>query len=120
MIRPHLLTTAIGHGSIAAESIDHYLKGEELGKRPKIDVHHFDLMRKLVETELAPKNIIKQQGRDQEGRTLPRKSIWDLRGTDTAKFAVHNFEDRSDKYVIPSDELFLGHFPFTPRNKRNT
>ena len=34
-------------------------------------------------------------------------------GTDKANFAVHNFEDRSDKYVIPSKDLFLGHFPFT-------
>jgi len=32
---------------------------------------------------------------------------------------VHNFEDRSLKYVIPADELFLGHFPFVPRHVRN-
>jgi Pyruvate/2-oxoacid:ferredoxin oxidoreductase delta subunit len=32
---------------------------------------------------------------------------------------VHNFENRADKYVIPSDELFLGHFQFTPRHVRN-
>ncbi|MCK7502192.1 MAG: hypothetical protein MZW92_78980 [Comamonadaceae bacterium] len=29
------------------------------------------------------------------------------------KDAVHNFENRSDRYVIPHDELFLGHFAYT-------
>ena len=28
---------------------------------------------------------------------------------------MHNFEDRSSKHVIPSNELFLGHFMQTPR-----
>jgi Pyruvate/2-oxoacid:ferredoxin oxidoreductase delta subunit len=32
--------------------------------------------------------------------------------------AVHNFENRSDRYVIPHDELFLGHFSYTERLKR--
>ena len=49
VLRPHLLTTAIGHGWIAAEGIDRFLRGEAQDKRPKIDVHSFDLMRKLVE-----------------------------------------------------------------------
>ena len=39
VLRPHLLTTAIGHGAIAAEGIDRFLRGEDQGKRPKIDVH---------------------------------------------------------------------------------
>ena len=39
IIRPHLLTTAIGHGAIAAEGIERFLAGEEQEKRPKIDVH---------------------------------------------------------------------------------
>ena len=39
-------------------------------------------------------------------------------GTDSSDVAIHNFEDRSYKYVIPSDELFLGHFPFVARNRR--
>src|SRR5208337_4851444 len=34
-IRPHLLTTAIGHGRIASETIDHFLHGEMEDKRPK-------------------------------------------------------------------------------------
>ena len=44
VVRPHLLTTAIGQASIAVDSIDHYMKQEELSKRPKVDVHHFDLL----------------------------------------------------------------------------
>jgi hypothetical protein len=38
VVRPHLLTTAIGHGAIAADGIDRFLR-EALEKRPKIDVH---------------------------------------------------------------------------------
>ena len=101
MIRPHLLTTAIGHGAIAAEGIDRHLRGEALDKRPKIDVHSFDLMRKMAE------------------KGLPLTQIDEpLHGTDRSTGAVHNFENRSDRYVIPHDELFLGHFGYVPRNKR--
>ncbi|MBE7420303.1 MAG: NAD(P)-binding protein [Ideonella sp.] len=101
VIRPHLLTTAIGHGAIAADGIDRFLAGEPPEKRPKIDVHSFDLMRKLVE------------------RGLPVGAVTEpLRGTDRSGGAVHNYENRSDRYVIPHSELFLGHFGYTPRNKR--
>jgi len=102
VIRPHLLTTAIGHGAIAADGIDQFLLGIEAGRRPKIDVHVFDLMRKLAE-----------KGQSIEEAREP------LRGTDSSKVAVHNYENRSDRYVIPHDELFLGHFQYTPRNKRH-
>jgi len=102
IIRPHLLTTAIGHGSIAAESIDVFLKGKEIGKRPKIDVHHFDLLDKLRETNLSPTEYNHQS----------------VHGTSGAKFAVHNYEDRSSQEIIPADELFLGHFNFVERKKR--
>jgi Pyruvate/2-oxoacid:ferredoxin oxidoreductase delta subunit len=101
VVRPHLLTTAIGHGAIAAEGIDRHLRGEALDKRPKIDVHSFDLMRKMVEKGLKITNI--------EGPT---------RGTDAGTGAIHNYDNRSDRYVIPHSELFLGHFNYTPRNKR--
>ncbi|MGA7984897.1 MAG: NAD(P)-binding protein [Burkholderiales bacterium] len=87
VIRPHLLTTAVGQGWIAAEGIDRHLRGEEQERRPKIDVHAFDLMRKLAERQLETN-------------------------------AVHNYEDRSSRYVIPHDELFLGHFTYVPRNQR--
>ncbi len=120
VIRPHLLTTAIGHGRIAAESIHHYLNGEDLGKRPKVDVAYFDLLRKEMEVGLAPeeyRSLSKEEIKKAEG--FVKDIDLGLRGTDSAKFAVHNFENRSDKYVIPSNELFLGHFPYTPRNKRN-
>jgi len=104
IIRPHLLTTAIGQASVAVDSVDHYLKQEEPTKRPKVDVHHFDLLKKLDEQHLAPERFDPQQD--------------DLRGTSLGKFAVHNYEDRSFQEVIPADELFLAHFAYTPRNKR--
>ena len=105
IVRPHLLTTAIGQASIAADSIDHYMKHEDQKKRPKVDVHHFELLQKLSETNLSPGEYdVVEQG--------------DLRGTSDADFAVHNFEDRSSAEIIASDRLFLGHFPFTPRHKR--
>ena len=102
ILRPHLLTTAIGHGSIAAEGIDTYLAGEELGKRPKVDVHSFDLLRKLVEKDLAVPPVTQA-----------------LRGTDVSKGAVHNFDNRSDRYIISHKSLFLGHFTYAPRLKRS-
>lgn len=102
IIRPHLLTTAIGHAAIAAESIDHYLADEESGKRPKIDVHHFNLLNKLKEGGLEP---------DDYNHTY----LW---GTDSDQFAIHNYEDRSRHEVIPSTELFLGHFEITKRRHR--
>jgi dissimilatory sulfite reductase flavoprotein subunit len=105
IIRPHLLTTAIGQASIAADSIDEYLKLQEHKKRPKVDVHHFDLMRKLQEQNLAPQAFKVQE-------------LEDLRGTADGNWAVHNYEDRSYQEVISHDHLFLGHFAYTPRVKR--
>ncbi len=46
IIQPHLLITAIGHASIAADSIERYLGGSEFDKRPKVDVHHINLLNK--------------------------------------------------------------------------
>jgi Pyruvate/2-oxoacid:ferredoxin oxidoreductase delta subunit len=101
VLRPHLLTTAIGHGAIAADGIDRFLGGEEIGKRPKIDVHVFDLMRKYVE-----------KGMDLTEVKEP------LRGTDMSTGAIHNYDNRSDRYVIPNKDLFLGHFGYVARNRR--
>jgi NADPH-dependent glutamate synthase beta subunit-like oxidoreductase len=100
IIRPHLLTTAIGQAAIAAETIDEYVNQKEHKKRPKVDVHHFNLDKKLVETGHAPEQY------DASG---------DQRGSCDANYAVHNYEDRSFAEIIPHDELFLGHFDFTPR-----
>lgn len=102
IIKPHLLTTAIGHGSIAADGIDNFLNGMDLEKRPKIDAHQFDLMRKMMEKGLEVKETHEP-----------------LRGTDSSNVAIHNFDDRSDRYVIPHDKLFMGHFSIVARNKRN-
>ena len=101
VLRPHLLTTAIGHGAIAAEGIDQFLAGEEPDKRPKIDVHTFDLMRKMVESGLSIEPI--------------SEPTW---GTDSAA-VVHNFDNRSGRYVITHKELFLGHFGYVARKKRD-
>ena len=101
IVRPHLLTTAIGHAWIAAEGIDRHLMGEELEKRPKIDVHYFDLERKMIEKGLKIEEAHEP-----------------LRGTYASDVAVHNYDNRSDRYVITHEELFLGHFPHTPRNER--
>lgn len=102
MIRPHLLTTAIGHGSIAADGIDAFLNSQDLEKRPKIDVHQFDLLRKMAEKGLDP---VPFEAPD--------------RGTCFSKYAVHNYDNRSDRYIIPHDKLFLGHFNAVARNKRD-
>src|SRR3990167_6269419 len=101
IIRPHLLTTAIGHGAIAAEGIDRFLQGEALEKRPKIDVHTFDLQRKMIEKGLSFSEVHEP-----------------IHGTDKSNVAIHNFDNRSDRYVISHNELFLGHFAYTPRNRR--
>jgi NADPH-dependent glutamate synthase beta subunit-like oxidoreductase/Pyruvate/2-oxoacid:ferredoxin oxidoreductase delta subunit len=101
VMRPHLLTTAIGHGWIAANGIDAFLNGHEPEKRPKVDVHYFDMVRKLVETNHAPEEIKEP-----------------LRGTDSSKGAVHNYDDRSGRFIIPHEDLYLGHFGYTPRLKR--
>ena len=102
VLKPHLLTTAIGHASIAADGIHAFLNGKELDKRPKVDVHHFDEMRKWLES-----------GHEVEA---PQGQI---RGSDSSKIGLHNFEDRSDKYIIPHNALFLGHFPNVPRHIRD-
>ncbi len=105
IIRPHLLTTAIGQASVAADSIDEYLQNKEHKKRPKVDVHHFDLDKKLAEAGLSPERFDANDPNE-------------LRGTSSGNWAVHNYEDRSFAEVIPHDELFLGHFDYTPRIKR--
>jgi glutamate synthase (NADPH/NADH) small chain len=116
IVRPHLLTTAIGHASRASESIDHYLRHQEQVKRPKVDVHYFDLLEKLLETGHQPGQF------QSEERTDPTVKEIDigLRGTSDSNWAVHNYEDRSSQEIIPSDKLFLGHFEETPRHKRKS
>lgn len=99
IIRPHLLTTAIGQASICADSVDFYLNDKEYQKRPKVDVHHFSLLEKLQETGLEPNAY----------------TVGETRGSDSADFSVHNYEDRSAQEIISADRLFLGHFEYTPR-----
>jgi len=101
ILRPHLLTTAIGQARIAADGIDQYLRGDELTRRPKYDGVRFNMLNYLEE----------------HGRALAEKH-GEVRGTDNADFALHNFEDRSANEVIPHDKLFLGHFGYEARQKR--
>ncbi len=103
IVKPHLLTTAIGQASIASHSIDRYLNEQELGKRPKVDVHHFQLLDKLRETNLEPETFESSE----------------VRGTDDQNFAIHNYEDRADKEIATSDLLFLGHFGYEARYERD-
>jgi len=102
IVRPHLLTTAIGQGGIAADTIDRFLSGAGLEKRPKVDVHHFNLLNELRQRQLEPVDY------DQEP----------TRGTGDSAFAVHNFEDRSGTQIIAHEELFLGHFGYEQRARR--
>jgi len=103
IIRPHLLTTAIGHASIAVEGIHHYLMGEELAeRRPTVDVHHFNLLSELHQRHLEPDDYSHEP----------------VRGTSADNYAVHNYEDRADKQIIPHEQLFLGHFGFEGREYR--
>ncbi len=104
IIHPHLLTTAIGHASVAADSIERYLGGNEFNQRPKVDVHHFSLLSKLKEVDLEPAEY-------------EHVAVW---GSSDANFAVHNYEDRSGNEVISSERLYLGHFNFEARHLRET
>ena len=101
-IKPHLLTTAIGHASIAVEGIDHYLRGQELPARPRVDTHHFRLLDELRQRNLEPTEY-------GHGET------W---GTDSAGFAIHNYEDRSHAEIASSDKLFLAYFKKEPMIRR--
>ncbi len=103
VIRPHLLTTAIGHAGIAAEGIDAFLSGHDPAKRPKVDKFHFDLLDTLREKDLSPTAY----------------GHGEVRGTDTDDYAIHNYEDRSKVEIVPSKDLFLGHFEYEERAKRS-
>jgi len=102
VVRPHLLTTAIGHGRIAAETINDMFNGEASDKRPKVDVHHFNLLNELHQRKLDPSEHDHSQ----------------TRGTDHEGWAVHNYEDRSTTQIITHDELFKAHFNYEERMKR--
>ena len=102
VIKPHLLTTAIGHASIAVDGIDRYLQGENPADRPRVDVHHFDLLKELRVHDLEPESYNHEP----------------VSGTEQAKFAIHNYEDRSFAEIIPADDLFLAHFPYSKMRRR--
>ncbi|HJO73862.1 MAG TPA: NAD(P)-binding protein [Rhodospirillales bacterium] len=102
VIKPHLLTTAIGQASVAVEGIDRYLQGADPEGRPKVDVHHFSLLNELRVQDLEPESY----------DHVPAQN------TDSSDFAIHNYEDRSNTQIIVHEKLFLGHFSFTPMHRR--
>jgi dissimilatory sulfite reductase flavoprotein subunit len=102
ILRPHLLTTAIGHGRIGAETITDFLDDGSVAKRPKVDVHHFNLMDELRQRHKEPGAYDHTQ----------------TRGTNDGNFAIHNYEDRSATQIIPHGELFKSHFGFVKREIR--
>ena len=102
-IRPHLLTTAIGDARIAAESISDFLVGQLGERRPKVDVHQFNLLAELQNRKLEP---------------APYDHV-QARGTDRANSAIHNYEDRSSTHIIAHTALFKGHFGYVERSKRD-
>ncbi len=103
ILRPHLLTTAIGHGRVAADAITDFLDDGEIEKRPPVDVAHFDLLEEL----------------QQRGKSPEAYGHGQVRGTADSSFAVHNYEDRSATQIITHKELFLGHFDLVPREERD-
>ncbi len=103
ILKPHLLTTAIGHGRIAAEAITDFLDDGEVEKRPSVDVHHFNLLEELKQRGHSP---------------TAYDHVQDV-GTDTADYAVHNYEDRSNSQIIKHGELYKGHFDFVAREVRD-
>jgi len=109
IVRPHLLTTAIGQAYIVSETISNDFNDVVLKKRPKVDVHHFDLSEKLDESGLSVTSYDSENFQEA-----------DQRGTDKQSYAIHNYEDRSSQEIIAADELFLGHFEYEERNLRDT
>ena len=109
IVRPHLLTTAIGQAYIVSETIENHFNNIELKKRPKVDVHHFNLIEKMQESGLALDPYDAANFHEDEQR-----------GTDKQTYAIHNYEDRSKQEIISHEKLFLGHFEYEPRNLRET
>ncbi|MEW8045715.1 MAG: 4Fe-4S dicluster domain-containing protein, partial [Candidatus Thiodiazotropha sp.] len=102
-VNPHLLTTAIGQASIAVQSIDNHLRGQAVDERPKVEGHHFNLLQELSQRDLSPEEY-------NHGPT------W---GTSSAKWSVHNFENRADADVVKRSAMFTGHFAYEPLNARD-
>ena len=99
VIRPHLLTTAIGHGSIAADGIHNFLNGHD---------------GEASQDRRAP---VRPDAQDVE-RAEIKETHEPLQALDSSNVAVQ-LRQPFDRYIIPHDKLFLGHFSYVPRNQRN-
>ncbi len=89
-----------------------------MAKRPKVDVHHFNLLDKLREANLEPKPFTPVERARSCARSTAACAAPREQGKAVGGFAVHNYEDRSAAEVCQSEELFLGHFPYQERIKR--
>ena len=98
------MTTAIGHGRIAAQTITAFLDDGEIAKRPTVDVSHFNLLDELHQRGKDPSNY---------DHTLTT-------GTNLADFSVHNYEDPGSSQIIKHTELYKGHFPYEARSVRDS
>jgi hypothetical protein len=108
IVRPHLLTTAIGQASIAAESIDHYLKNEELKSRPKVDVHHFEPAGAKLRETGTPLEFPGARKRSSR-KKVSRRSIW-VCAVPLSRVRSAQLRGPLLQRDHPADELFLGHF----------
>jgi formate hydrogenlyase subunit 6/NADH:ubiquinone oxidoreductase subunit I len=75
IIKPHLLTSAIGQASIAAEGLDKFLSGADPKKRPKVDVHRFNLLDKLRETDHTPTEYSHEERHKRQESTITADSV---------------------------------------------
>ena len=99
IVRPHLLTTAIGQAAIAADSIDRYLDRKESTGAPR-----WTCITSSCWTSCA-RPLRREYGHGRNGDRFRRLCRAQIRGP----LPAGNHLPRN---------LFLGHFPFSPRNRR--
>jgi NADPH-dependent glutamate synthase beta subunit-like oxidoreductase len=103
IIQPHIMTAAIGDSWRSVDSIDHFLNGEDLPPRPRVDVHHFKMFDAL----------------ENAGRTPVDYDHKPTHATDSENFAIHNYEDRGPNETVSTKRMFMAHFQPEDRYHRN-
>ena len=109
----------------------HFVAGDIIPPAPahhrhRPGVHRRELHRpapRRPESEAAPEG---RRAPLQSPREACASSNWRPRGTDQrqewgtcfSNYAVHNYEDRSAHEIVVAEDMFLGHFPDTPRHRR--
>jgi len=100
IIRPHLLTTAIGQGSIVSQTIKSYFENNDFKRRPKVDVHHFNLLDKLRATDLAPEPYAAPIDPDDYRGSDKSKNVFIIMKTDQPRKLFHQQSFSSDTLVM--------------------